>query len=65
MTEFSKKTGDYRSLSAVDLRLLALVYQLECESGPERGKQLRTEPVKTSTSQNVCASETDIEYVPH
>merc|ERR1712168_905196 len=33
VTEFSKKTGDYKSLSAVDLRVLALTYQLEKEYG--------------------------------
>ncbi|XP_046550595.1 RNA-binding protein NOB1-like [Haliotis rubra] len=31
VTEFSKKTGDYPSLSAVDIRVLALAYQLEKE----------------------------------
>jgi len=31
VTDFSKKTGDYRSLSAVDIKLMALVYQLEKE----------------------------------
>lgn len=31
MTEFSKKTGDYPSLSAVDIQVLALTYQLEAE----------------------------------
>ena len=31
MTEFSKKTGDYKALSAVDLRVLALTHQLEKE----------------------------------
>lgn len=50
MTEFSKKTGDYRSLSAVDLQLLALVYQMECEYGPEKGKQLRSEPLKSTST---------------
>ena len=29
--EFSKKTGDYPSLSAVDIQVMALVYQLEKE----------------------------------
>lgn len=29
VTEFTKKTGDYRSLSATDIRVLALTYQLE------------------------------------
>jgi len=31
VTEFSKKTGDYKALSAVDLKILALTYQLEKE----------------------------------
>ena len=31
MTEFSKKTGDYPSLSAVDLMVLAVAYDLEAE----------------------------------
>lgn len=31
VTAFSKLTGDYRSLSAVDLKVLALTYQLEKE----------------------------------
>ena len=44
MTDFSKKTGDYSSLSAVDLRVLALVYQLEKQHvGTEH---IRTEPMK-------------------
>ncbi|ESO82889.1 hypothetical protein LOTGIDRAFT_211535 [Lottia gigantea] len=32
VTEFSKKTGDYRSLSVVDIRIIALTYQLEKEN---------------------------------
>ena len=31
MTEFSKKSGDYISLSATDLKVIALTYQLEKE----------------------------------
>jgi rRNA maturation endonuclease Nob1 len=31
VTEFSKQTGDYASLSAVDLRVMALTYELEKE----------------------------------
>ncbi|XP_056134436.1 RNA-binding protein NOB1 [Lampris incognitus] len=31
VTEFSKKTGDYSSLSATDIKVLALTYQLEKE----------------------------------
>ncbi|XP_051953710.1 RNA-binding protein NOB1 [Xyrauchen texanus] len=32
VTEFSKKTGDYPSLSATDIKVLALTYQLEIEN---------------------------------
>ncbi|XP_062327918.1 RNA-binding protein NOB1 [Osmerus eperlanus] len=32
VTEFSKKTGDYPSLSATDIKVLALTYQLELEN---------------------------------
>lgn len=31
VTEFTKKTGDYPSLSATDIRLIALTYQLEAQ----------------------------------
>jgi RNA-binding protein NOB1 len=45
--EFAKKTGDYPSLSAVDLKVLALAYTLEMEvSG---GKKLRADPVRPVT----------------
>lgn len=47
VTEFSKKTGDYRSLSAVDLRLLALTYQLEKENIGD--DHIRTEPLKKAS----------------
>ncbi|KAH3769925.1 RNA-binding protein NOB1-like [Dreissena polymorpha] len=44
VTDFSKKTGDYRSLSAVDIRVMALVYQLEKEfCGTDH---IKTEPEK-------------------
>lgn len=33
VTEFAKKTGDYPSLSATDIKVLALTYQLEVENG--------------------------------
>lgn len=42
MTEFSKKTGDYPSLSATDIRVLALTYQLELEH--VGSQHLREEP---------------------
>ena len=53
VTEFSKKTGDYRSLSAIDLRLMALVYQMECEHGAKRGSDLRKEPVRANNAEAV------------
>ncbi|XP_073706396.1 RNA-binding protein NOB1-like [Garra rufa] len=44
VTEFAKKTGDYPSLSATDIKVLALTYQLEIENvGTEH---LNKEPVK-------------------
>uniref|UniRef100_A0A1X7U582 Ribonuclease PIN domain-containing protein n=1 Tax=Amphimedon queenslandica TaxID=400682 RepID=A0A1X7U582_AMPQE len=53
VTDFSKKTGDYQSLSAVDLRLIALTYQLEKERGPQRGTNLRTDPIQTHKEQQI------------
>jgi len=47
ITEFSKKTGDYASLSAVDIRVLAVAYDLEVEKVGL--KNLRTEPVVKRT----------------
>ncbi|KAL0978017.1 hypothetical protein UPYG_G00164830 [Umbra pygmaea] len=45
VTEFSKKTGDYPSLSATDIKVLALTYQLEKENvGTEH---LKKEPEVT------------------
>merc|ERR1719223_453151 len=41
--EFSKKTGDYASLSIVDLHVLALLYDLEKE-GCHNMDHIRTEP---------------------
>lgn len=43
VTDFSKKTGDYPSLSATDIKVMALTYQLEKEKVGI--KHLRTEPV--------------------
>ncbi|KAI0226549.1 20S-pre-rRNA D-site endonuclease nob1 [Massospora cicadina] len=46
---FSKKTGDYATLSSVDLKVLALTYMVEKENcGVEH---LRTEPVKPQVQQ--------------
>uniref|UniRef100_A0A8C5QTA6 RNA-binding protein NOB1 n=1 Tax=Leptobrachium leishanense TaxID=445787 RepID=A0A8C5QTA6_9ANUR len=47
VTEFSKKTGDYASLSATDIKVLALAHQLEVEHvGREH---LRAEPPQKVT----------------
>lgn len=44
VTEFAKQTGDYPSLSATDIKVLALTYQLETENvGTEH---LKKEPEK-------------------
>ena len=48
VTSFAKKTGDYHGLSSVDLKVMALTYQLECELGHERGANLRTKPLLNS-----------------
>ncbi|XP_044743917.1 RNA-binding protein NOB1 [Chrysoperla carnea] len=45
VTEFSKKTGDYRSLSSTDIKIIALTYQLEKQLVGI--KHLRQEPVQT------------------
>ncbi|KAH8351015.1 hypothetical protein KR067_012706 [Drosophila pandora] len=45
--EFAKKTGDYASLSGIDLKVISLTYELEADTvGTEH---LRTEPVKAQT----------------
>ncbi|CAH2087240.1 unnamed protein product [Euphydryas editha] len=47
VTEFSKKTGDYTSLSATDIKVMALSYQLEKEFvGTDH---LKTEPTMQKT----------------
>ncbi|CAG8839955.1 5707_t:CDS:2, partial [Gigaspora margarita] len=47
VVNFSKKTGDYTSLSAIDLRVMALTYMLEVQVNGT--KRLRKEPVKSLT----------------
>lgn len=42
VTEFSKKTGDFPSLSPADLQVLALTYELQAETGGVA--HLRAEP---------------------
>ena len=47
-TEFAKQTGDFRSLSVVDLKVLALTYQLEKEHcGIDHIKTKPTKQVRT------------------
>ncbi|KAJ2949559.1 hypothetical protein O0L34_g15478 [Tuta absoluta] len=47
VTEFSKKTGDYTSLSATDIKVMALTYQMEKEKvGTEH---LKNEPTMQKT----------------
>lgn len=47
ITEFSKKTGDYTSLSATDIKVMALAYQLEKEKTGTA--HLKTEPTLQKT----------------
>ncbi|KAF9432400.1 Nin1 binding protein [Entomortierella beljakovae] len=44
VADFARKTGDYAVLSVTDLRVLALVYQLEVENCGM--KRIRTEPLR-------------------
>jgi len=50
VTEFSRKTGDFVSLSRVDLKVLALTYMLEKEANGV--EHLRTEPKRLQVIQN-------------
>lgn len=47
MTEFAKKTGDYSTLSATDIKVMALTYQLEVEANG--CEHLKTEPTVKKT----------------
>uniref|UniRef100_A0A914W4T8 RNA-binding protein NOB1 n=1 Tax=Plectus sambesii TaxID=2011161 RepID=A0A914W4T8_9BILA len=47
VTDFAKKTGDFASLSATDLKVLALTYMLEVEH--KGSDHLKTEPVVVKT----------------
>jgi RNA-binding protein NOB1 len=44
--KFAKKTGDYGSLSAVDVKVMALTYQFTCEREPERTAKFRVQPLR-------------------
>lgn len=58
VTEFSKKTGDYPSLSATDIQVLALTYQLEAEFVGV--SHLRKEPEKVTVSSSIQHPETPL-----
>ncbi|XP_037672201.1 RNA-binding protein NOB1 isoform X2 [Choloepus didactylus] len=58
VTEFSKKTGDYPSLSATDIQVLALTYQLEAEFVGV--SHLKREPEKFKVSSSVQHPETPL-----
>ena len=47
VTEFARLTGDYQSLSSVDLIVLALVYELEQEGCGGAATHIRTTPKRT------------------
>jgi len=47
VTEFARQTGDYHSLSAVDLQVLGLLYDLERESCGGNVSHIRTAPKRT------------------
>ncbi|XP_003472029.1 RNA-binding protein NOB1 isoform X2 [Cavia porcellus] len=58
VTEFSKKTGDYPSLSATDIQVLALTYQLEAEFVGV--SHLKREPEKVRVSSSIQHPETPL-----
>ncbi|XP_055993242.1 RNA-binding protein NOB1 isoform X2 [Sorex fumeus] len=58
VTEFSKKTGDYPSLSATDIQVLALTYQLEAEFVGV--SHLKQEPEKVTVSSSIQHPETPL-----
>ncbi|XP_077144644.1 RNA-binding protein NOB1 isoform X2 [Ranitomeya variabilis] len=66
VTDFSKKTGDYGSLSATDIKVLALAYQLEVEhvgaehinKEPTRKSAGNKDSLKTQMTK-VCAEENE------
>merc|ERR1712018_167278 len=67
VTEFSKKTGDYASLSAVDLRLIALTYQLEKQFvGDEHIQTVPRREISFTTTKKTLEKPTEIAgfYLP-
>ncbi|CAG8515646.1 8431_t:CDS:2 [Paraglomus occultum] len=49
VVNFTKKSGDFAALSAVDIRVLALTYMLEIEANGT--SRIRKEPIKPTTRQ--------------
>uniref|UniRef100_A0A3B4BL49 RNA-binding protein NOB1 n=1 Tax=Periophthalmus magnuspinnatus TaxID=409849 RepID=A0A3B4BL49_9GOBI len=52
VTEFSKRTGDYASLSATDIKVLALTYQLELEHVGSQHLKKEPDVKKPNSSKN-------------
>lgn len=59
VSEFAKKTGDFRSLSAVDLRVLGLTYQLEKEFCD--AEHIKDEPCKKVGHNILCVWKSQLE----
>ena len=59
VSEFAKKTGDFRSLSAVDLRVLGLTYQLEKEFCD--AEHIKDEPYKKVGRNALCVWKSHLE----
>ncbi|XP_048751844.1 RNA-binding protein NOB1-like [Ostrea edulis] len=61
VTDFSKKTGDYKSLSAVDIQVIALTFQLEKENvGTDHIKTVPDSKIKWTTSKAMLEKPTSI-----
>ncbi|XP_071172735.1 RNA-binding protein NOB1-like [Mytilus edulis] len=61
VSNFSKKTGDYKSLSAVDIKVLALTYQLEKEHvGSEHIKTVPERKIEWNATTKMLEKPTDI-----
>ncbi|XP_061163583.1 RNA-binding protein NOB1-like [Saccostrea echinata] len=61
VTEFSKKTGDYKSLSSVDIHVIALTYQLEKENvGSDHIKTVPDNKIEWTTSKAMLEKPTSI-----
>lgn len=55
MSDFARKTGDYQSLSAVDIRVIALAYQLTKE-------YVGIDGLKKQPETKVCQSNCDFYF---